>query len=743
MTIIHGRIYSIVKNFGKNVSCLFILASGILFSGCHGNPWNNPYPSADETANYYYTSFSEQPKTLDPAKSYTAEEAIFIGQIYEPPLQYHYLLRPYTLIPLTANEVPKPILLDKQGRVLAPNAAATDAAVTIYKVHIKPGIYYQPHPAFARNSNGEYYYLYLTANDLKNKHSMADFSHTGTRELIADDYVYEIKRLADPRVQSPIYGLLSKYILGMENYNATLIAKYKQLHQTGRDNYFDLRALALPGVQVLDRYTFTISIKGYYPQFIYWLAMNFFAPIPWEADAFYSQPGMERNNLTLDWYPIGTGPYVLVENNPNRQMVLSRNANFHGEKYPSYGMPQDFKLGLLSLAGKSIPFIDKYIFVLEKESIPRWNKFLQGYYDQSPISTESFTQAIQIAANGQPAVTPDLKEKGVSLRTTVAPSVVYTAFNMLDSIVGGNSERARKLRLAISIALDTEEYITIFLNGRGIPAQGLIPPGIFSYRGGPEGIDPYIYQWKNGHAVRRSIEFAKQLLAEAGYPNGRDPVTEQPLLLNYDAITGGSGDDRSYFAWLSKQFAKLGIELQVRDTQYNRFQDKVRTGQVQIFSWAWNADYPDPENFLFLFYGPNGKVKFDGENSGNYQNDNYDALFDKMRILPNGPVRQAVIDQMQAILSHDAPLIWLYFPRTFLLSQSWVDAMKTNEIANNSLKYYRLDPQMRMHLRKQWNPPIFWPIVIGLLIMILALLPVIFSYWNKQHRSPKQSVADE
>ena len=215
------------------------------------------------------------------------------------------------------------------------------------------------------------------------------------------------------------------------------------------------------------------------------------------------------------------------------------------------------------------------------------------------------------------------------------------------------------------------------------------------------------------------------------------PQTGGPLLLNYDAITGGSGDDRSYFAWLRKQFAKLGIELQIRDTQYSRFQDKVRTGQVQIFSWAWNADYPDPENFLFLFYGPNGKVKYEGENNANYVNPTYDALFEKMRVLPNGAARQAIIDRMQAILSHDEPLIWEFYPRTFLLSQSWVAPIKPNEIANNLLKYYRIDPQSRMQLRKQWNPPIFWPIGVGLLIMLCGLVPVVFSYWRKQHRSPK------
>ncbi len=723
-------------NVGKTrILLIFVIVT--LMGGCKGQSWNDPYPSSDKTENYYYTSFSEQPKTLDPAKSYSADEASIISQIYEPPLQYHYLLRPYTLVPLTAKSIPQPILLDRNGKPLPANAAVKDIAFSIYQIQIKPNIFYQFHPAFARKPNGEYYYHHLSTEEIKGKYTLTDFPKVGTRELTADDYVYEIKRLADPRVQSSIYGLISNYIVGMTNYNAMLTEQYNSLRKNGKNNYIDLRQFPLLGVQTIDRYTYAVTIKGYYPQFIYWLAMNFFAPVPWEADVFYSQPGMEKNNLTLGWYPIGTGPYTLAENNPNSKMVLMRNPNFHFEAYPKEGSPQDIQSGYLTLAGQKLPFVDKFIFILEKESIPRWNKFLQGYFDQSGISSESFNQAVQIDSKGQVLVTPTLKEKEIRLRTSVSPSIFYTGFNMLDPMVGGSSERARKLRLAIGMAIDTEEFISIFLNGRGIPAQGVIPPGIFGYKEGPKGIDRYIYQWENGRAVRRSLEYAKQLLVEAGYPNGINPLTGEPLLLNFDIVAGGSGDDRSYFSWLRKQFSKLGIELQIRDTQYSRFQDKVRTGQVQIFSWGWNADYPDPENFLFLFYGPNSKAKFDGENNVNYQNPVFDSLFNKMRTLPNGPERQVVIDQMQEILAHDAPLVWQFYPRAFVLSQNWVSPIKLTEISNNIYKYYKIDPQLRAQKRKQWNQPIFWPLGVGLIILFAALIPVFITYWRKQYKSPK------
>ena len=125
--------------------------------------------------------------------------------------------------------------------------------------------------------------------------------------------------------------------------------------------------------------------------------MPFFAPVPWEADAFYSQPGMKERNISLDWYPLGTGPYMLTVNNPNRQMVMERNPNFHGERYPLEGENGDAGQGYLDDAGRQLPMIDKVIYSLEKEAIPTWNKFLQGYYDASGVSSDSFDQAIQIS----------------------------------------------------------------------------------------------------------------------------------------------------------------------------------------------------------------------------------------------------------------------------------------------------------------------------------------------------------
>ncbi|MGD8642533.1 MAG: ABC transporter substrate-binding protein, partial [Gammaproteobacteria bacterium] len=644
--------------FGFRTFCVVLCA--LVVTACKEGAWNNPYPDEQRTANIIYSSFAARPKHLDPAQSYSSNEIVFTGQIYEPPLQYHYLKRPYELIPLAASEIPTATYYDSAGMQLPDNAPISDIAFTIYRIKIKRGIKYQPHPAFAKDQDGTPLYLDLTPQDLETKFKLSDFTETGTRELVANDFVYQIKRLAHPRLHSPIYGLMTEYIAGLKQFGDDLRRADEKLRKrNGNDAFLNLNKYSISGVEVIDRYTYTVKIMGKYPQFLYWLAMPFFAPIPPEADQFYSQSGMDKKNIILDWYPVGTGPYMLTENNPNLKMVMERNPNFHGETYPNEGEPGDREAGMLDDAGEELPFVNKVVYSLEKEDIPSWNKFLQGYYDASGITSDSFDQAISFNSQGEAGLSEDMEKKGIKLITAVGTSTYYMGFNMQDPIVGGDSERARKLRQAIAIAVDYEEFISIFVNGRGIPAQGPVPPGIFGYKDGQAGINPYVYQWQDGEPQRRPIEEARQLLAEAGYPNGRNAQTGKPLILYFDTPATGP-DAKAQLDWLRKQFNKLNIQLVIRNTDYNRFQDKMLKGTAQIFQWGWNADYPDPENFLFLLYGPNAKMKKNGENAANYSNPEFDKLFEKMKNMDNGPRRQQIIDKMVEIARHDNPWLWGY-----------------------------------------------------------------------------------
>jgi len=714
-----------------------LLVAAALLAGCSGAPWNDPYPARDAQANTLYSSFSERPKHLDPVQSYSSNEITFTAQIYEPPLQYHYLKRPYTLMPLTAEAIPEPQYFDAKGSRLPAGAPQKDIAHTVYEVRIQRGIRYQPHPAFARGADGKPLNQDLTAADTAGKYRLSDFRETGTRELNARDFEYQIKRLAHPRLHSPILGLMNEYIVGLKEYAETLKRANDELTaKAGKDAWLDLSRYPLPGVEVVDDYTYRVKLKGPYPQFLYWLAMPFFAPVPLEVDRFFAQPGMAEKNLTLDWYPVGTGPYMLTQNDPNRVMVLERNPNYRGETYPAEGEPEDAAKGLLKDAGKTLPFIDKAVFSMEKESIPYWNKFLQGYYDNSGIASDTFDQAVQLSSQGEAVVTEAMEKQGIRLSTSVAVSTFYMGFNMHDPVVGGKSERARKLRQAISIAVDYEEYVSIFRNGRGITAQGPIAPGIFGHREGREGINPVVYDWDGKGPVRKPIEAAKKLLAEAGYPNGIDAKTGAPLVLNFD-VTARSVDQKSMLDWMRKQFEKINIQLVIRDTDYNRFQDKIRKGNFQIYEWGWHADYPDPENFLFLLHGPQSKVKNQGENASNYESAEFDRLFEQMKNMPNSDERQAIIDKAVAVLRHDAPWLWGFHPKDYALYHAWMGNLKPNKISYNNVKYQRIDAAQRAQKRGEWNRPVLWPAGLAALLLAAFTAPAFVTYLRRERQAAR------
>ena len=304
---------------------------------------------------------------------------------------------------------------------------------------------------------------------------------------------------------------------------------------------------------------------------------------------------------------------------------------------------------------------------------------------------------------------------------------------MLDPVVGGYDEPARLLRRALSIAVDFEEFISIFANGRGVAAQGPVPPGIFGQREGEAGANPYVYLWRDGAAARRGVEEAKRLLAQAGFPNGRDQATGKPLVLNLDTTASGP-DDKARLDWMRKQFAKIGVQLAVRATDYNRFQEKMRKGTAQIYQWGWNADYPDPENFLFLLYGANGKVEHGGENASNYASPEFDRLFEALKDLEDGPERQALIDRAVEVARRDAPWMWGFHPKAYSLHHGWYSNVKVNLMANNTLKYRRVDPDLRALRLAEWNRPVLWPVVAIGAVVLLSLVPAIAGHRRRQQR---------
>jgi ABC-type transport system substrate-binding protein len=700
------------------------------------SPINSPHAEGAEETNTLFTAFAQRsPKFLDPAKSYSTDETPFTYNIYEPLYGYHYLKRPYELIARAAAEVVPPVYFSAQGQILEATAPPEDIAFSVYDIPIRRGVLFAPHPAFAREADGAYTYWPLAAGFLHDKYSLTDFTQTGTRELTAHDYVYAFRRLASPKVASPIYATLAQHVVDFAAYGDRLREKVAQqaqsqqnqsIEEASKDDWLDLRESGFEGVTALDDFTLRIRVKGPYPQFQYWLAMTFTAPIAWEVDRFYAQPDMAKHNLSINTWPSGTGPYMMVESIQNRRHVLARNPNFRGEPYPCEGEPEDQANGLLADCGKLTPFIDRIVFDLEKEAIPLQGKFMQGYYDIPQVDRGDYGVAMIVAAGDSKEKAALYAQRGIQLPSTVEAQMQYLGFNWLDPVVGRGDTpeqevKNRKLRQALSIAFNWEVYVSIFQNDQAQVAFGPVPPGILGYVPPPEGINRVVYDVVDNKPVRKSLDVARQLLAEAGYPNGRHAETGAPLVLYFDSASGGGTNPT--LEWMRRQFAQIGVQLDIRSTDYNRFQEKMSRGVAQMFMWGWVADYPDAENFLFLLYGKQAKAQNGGENASNYQNAEYDKLFLSMRDLPDGPKKAAIIARMIEILQHDAPWMFGIFPKSAGAYQQWVGNAKPTQMVRNTLQYLSIDSALRHQKINEWNQPIWWPVIALLAFISLLVWP--------------------
>ena len=474
--------------------------------------------------------------------------------------------------------------------------------------------------------------------------------------------------------------------------------------------------------------------------------MTFMAPVPWEADAFYAQPGLAERGLTLDAWPVGTGPFMVTEFVKDRRVVMRRNPNYRGEPYPCVGTPEDRANGLLADCGKKTPFIDGIVSTVEREGTPQRNKFRDGYYDLEVFERTDTGNSYLVEMQDSDEVRANYLRKGFHFTQSADVNNWIVGFNMLDPVIGrGNTpqqvERNRKLRQAISIAMDWEEYSKVFPKKAGVTAMGPLPSGIPGSREGtPAGINLVTHRLVNGKFQRRSLAEARQLMIEAGYPAGRDLQTGRPLVINYDFYAPATPERKPEIDWVVRQFAKLDIQLEVRATDNNQFQDKVRKGKHQVFWLGWLADYPDAENFLFLLYGPNAKSVSDGENTANYQNPAYDALFDQLKSLEDGPAKQQVINQMVQLVQQDAPWSFGYYPFASVAIQSWVHNSKPAILIRDHGRYLRLDVAARTAKLQAWNRPLWWPVA---LLAALALVGVLLARKSLRRRERMNGRGEE
>lgn len=662
-----------------------LLGAVLLAAGCT----NDPYPAADRDKKITYSSFAEAPKTLDPAVGYTVAEHIVTGNVFDTLLAYHYLRRPYQLIPALAEDVPELAAL--------PNGRQS------YRFRLRPGILFHADPCFALSQKDRI-----------------------TREVTAADIAFQFARLGDPKINSPVAGTFAD-VLGFRAFGKRLAERRSAdptfaalpVHQQYK------AAGGIEGVVVRGDRDIEFVLASPNPQLLYWFAMPFTTPMAWEAVAYYDGKDGRPN---LSDRAVGTGPFRLALYEKQHRFTLVRNEAWYGRTAAPTGAPgaffpaeidkDDAAAGRIdpAYAGRRLPFLDEIRFTREKESIPRFNKFLQGYYDDSGIIKESFDAVI---VDG--SLSPEMQARGIRLDKEVEPSVFYLGFNMEDPLVGVPAgDKGRKLRQAMSLAIDVREYLRLFTNGRGVPAQSPLPPGLFGYD--PDYRNPY----RQPDARR-----ARALLAEAGYQNGIDPATGQPLKLSFD-VGNTTAEALLQYEFLASAWRLIGLDVRINATTYNQFQDKVRRGAYQIFQWGWIADFPDPENFLFLLICENARSKGNGPNTAGFCNAEFDRLYRAMKVMPNDDRREQLIARMVKILETERPWIELFHRESYALRHAWVVNAKSMGISVPTQKYEDVDPALRERLQAEWNAPVRWPLYLVLLAIAAAVAPAVRTYYRER-----------
>ncbi len=507
------------------------------------------------------------------------------------------------------------------------------------------------------------------------------------REVVAEDVQFAFQRIADPKVECPGLSTLQDYVEGMAE-------SYEAARKTDSFDY----SKPISGFRVTGKYTFEIQLKAAYPQILYWLAMHFTAPVAREAVTYYD--GKSRDGIARDlfrFHPVGTGPFQISEWKRNTRIRLRRNPHYRTTVFPESGWEPSRDAELKPLAGKALPLVDEVCMTIFKETIPVFLLFRQGYLDTMGVGKDAFSSLITPSRE----LSAKYKERGVSLHRETQPSTYFLVFNMEDPVVGSN----RKLRQALSAAFNAQEHLNIFFNSVPIVAEQLLPPGIAGYR--KDFRNPYGY----------NLEKAKALLAEAGYPNGKDSKGNV-LELTLDT-TGGSANERVMAEFEQRQFEQLGIKVKVVENPFARLLEKLDKGSFQISGGSgWGADYPDPENFFFLYYSKNFPPA--GKNHTRYKNPEFDRLFETMATMENSPEREVMARKMNDLLSEDVPHILTLHRSTFSLTQPWAPQTQDNPLLEGGLKYAVVDYELRERLRKDWNHKPLWP--LGLAAAAVAAL---------------------
>ena len=580
----------------------FFIISFLLFgSHCSCNP-KKPFPK-----DTIVSGLDANIPHLDPIRSTNVPSSRVNSSIFEGLYHYHYLKRPLQIEPQLAKAMPE---VSEKGHT--------------YTIRIKKGVFFQDDPAFP---------------------------HSKGRELVAQDFIYSWKRLADPKNKAEGWWIFDGLIKGLNEWRDKV--------RRGQANY----ETPVEGLKTVDTHTLKITLTRASFQFLHLLCMPVTMVVAKEVVNHYGQK--------IIGHPVGTGPYQLVHWVRNSEVKLKRNKNFRRVFYPEENPLEDEKRNPLQSAGPKLPLTENVIIKIITERQPLWLSFLKGQLDHGVIPKDHYNEVFK---NNQ--LTPKYKEKGIHILKQYQADVTFLVFNMEDSILGKN----RFLRQALAMTLDKELILKKFYNSRGVIAQGPVPPMLDAH-------NPY---YKN--PLPHDLEKAKKYLAKAGYPGGQGlPVFE------YETPSS-SAWSRQFAEFVKDQWAQIGVRIEIRANTWPLFNKKVKSRKAKIFDMAWVADYPDSENFLQLFYSKNISP---GSNSSNFVNRKYDSLFEKAVTLPPGPERTQKFRELVKIINEEVPVVFIIHRINQKPFHAWLDNFNVHSMIFDFYQYLSIDEKKKMDYLKR------------------------------------------
>lgn len=541
-------------------------------------------------------SLDDKVESLDPAKAYSDDSLLVSAQVLEPLYQYHYLKRPYEIQPLLADGLP--VFSDKGKTV---------------RVKIKKNIFYHPHPAFGEKP----------------------------RELVANDFITQFKRIALDSMKSPGRGLFTGLIDGFEGYSELINHDWK--------NFPDHQ---IAGISAEDKYTLKIQMQKAESNIVYYLALNFLSPVPWELVKYQEN---KLGNIL-----IGTGPYVFKGYNGSF-IEMERFREYREDFYPTSGDRYANVQRLLDSSKEKIPFIDHVKFYVTGNEEKRWEKFFQKEIDLLTVPKTFLPQLYD--ARGE--LTEDIKSKGIMLKHFPTLANRWLAFNMRDKLIGENEY----LRRAIAYAIDYEKYIQVLSQNTNLRANSILVPGISGYLPAKE------------FRFRYDPALAREYLKMAGF----DTPAKMPTVIY--STRGNQGVNLLEADFIKEQLEKIGLKVKVQTLTFSEFLTKGRAGELMFFTDNWLFDYPDGENILQLLVSSN----FPGINKSGYSNPRVDELYMKLKETTNVDQRDQIIHDMEQIVFEDLPWIPMMYESSFVLHYPEIKNFRKSSIIRNYVKYLKIE----------------------------------------------------